>query len=97
MKLMMNNTPLAVVDDFVYLGITLNKNLSWKPHTQKIAAKISKINGVLSRLIGLNIQLLSSSIKTGSTDVLIGSSIHPLSLAVDEAITAPYQSGPISR
>jgi hypothetical protein len=34
-NLLMNNTPLEIVDNFVYLGITINKNLSWKPHTQK--------------------------------------------------------------
>jgi len=49
-KLVMNNLPLEMVDNFVYLGITLNKSLSWKPHTHKIASKISKVNGILAKL-----------------------------------------------
>jgi hypothetical protein len=47
---MMNGTKLEVVDNFVYLGITLNKHLSWKPHVNKISSKISKVNGVLNKL-----------------------------------------------
>ena len=46
----MNGTKLEVVDNFVYLGITLNKHLSWKPHVDKISNKISKVNGVLNKL-----------------------------------------------
>jgi hypothetical protein len=46
----MNNIPVEVVDDFVYLGITLNKHLSWKPHINKISNKIAKVNGVLAKL-----------------------------------------------
>jgi hypothetical protein len=52
-NLTMNNIPIERVDDFMYLGITLNTSLSWKPHTQRVATKISKINGVLSKLKSL--------------------------------------------
>ena len=33
-----------------FLGLTLNENLSWKPHTDKLANKISKYIGILNRL-----------------------------------------------
>ncbi|ELU09065.1 hypothetical protein CAPTEDRAFT_146759, partial [Capitella teleta] len=42
-------TVIENVDDFVYLGITINKHLSWKSHTRNIACKISKVNCILAR------------------------------------------------
>ena len=38
------------VQNFDFLGLTLNKNMSWKPHVDKIASKISKYVGLLNRL-----------------------------------------------
>ncbi len=49
-RLSMNGTRLDNVDSFNFLGIIINKNLSWKPHISHVAPKISKTNGVLSRL-----------------------------------------------
>ena len=49
-KLCIDGKPLECVETFVYLGITLHKNLSWNFHTEKIAQKVSKMNCVLSKL-----------------------------------------------
>ena len=38
------------VKNFNFLGLTINENMSWKPHTDKIANKTSKYVGVLNRL-----------------------------------------------
>ena len=38
------------VSNFDFLGVVINENLSWKPHTDKIANKVSKYMGVLCRL-----------------------------------------------
>ena len=45
-----NGIHLERVQNFNFLGLTINENLSWKPHEDKIANKISKYSGVLSRL-----------------------------------------------
>ena len=45
-----NDTNVEIVDDFKFLGITLNKHLKWTTHTDMIANKISKYIGVLNRL-----------------------------------------------
>ncbi len=49
LKLMMNNIIIERVSDFDFLGITLNENLSWKTHIDKIANKISRCIGILNR------------------------------------------------
>ena len=38
------------VANFNFLGLTINENLSWKPHVDIIANKLSKYLGVLNRL-----------------------------------------------
>ena len=38
------------VTNFNFLGLTLNENISWKPHIDIIANKITKFSGVLNRL-----------------------------------------------
>ena len=43
-------TRIECVDDFNLLGITINKNLHWKSHIDKVANKISKTIGILSKL-----------------------------------------------
>ena len=49
-KLKMNNTEITIVDEFDFLGITLDKHLTWKPHIHKISNKISKTIGILNRI-----------------------------------------------
>ena len=41
---------IEFVKEFKYLGITLDTHLSWKPHITQLAKKISRTNGILSRL-----------------------------------------------
>lgn len=38
------------VDSFEYLRITLQKNLHWDLHADKIAKKINRISGVIHRI-----------------------------------------------
>ena len=38
------------VSNFNFLGLTINENLSWKPHVDIIANKLSKYVGILNRL-----------------------------------------------
>ena len=35
---------------FVFLGVTIDKHLTWKSHVDKISNKISKTIGILNRL-----------------------------------------------
>jgi hypothetical protein len=49
-KLKINNIDIELVDDFKFLGVHINKNLSWQPHIIHIANKLSRINGTLSRM-----------------------------------------------
>ena len=45
-----NGTNIEKVKNFNFLGLTINENMSWKPHVDKIANKISKYSGILGRL-----------------------------------------------
>ena len=38
------------VVEYYFLGLTLNTNLTWKKHVNKIVNKWSKITGVLNKL-----------------------------------------------
>ena len=38
------------VEEFNFLGLTMDTNLKWRKHTDKISNKCSKITGVLNRL-----------------------------------------------
>ena len=49
-KIFINGTELERVADFNFLGLTINENLSWKPHVNKISNKIAKYSGILCRL-----------------------------------------------
>ena len=50
LELMINNTQIEQVKEFNFLGILLDECMTWNPHIQKISSKISRVNGVLSRL-----------------------------------------------
>ena len=41
---------IECVNDFNFLGITINNHLNWQSHTNKIANKISKTIGILNKL-----------------------------------------------
>ena len=49
-ELILNGTIIEIVESFDFLGITLEKSLSWKPHVIKISKKISRTTGILSKL-----------------------------------------------
>ena len=44
------NINIEQVDEFNFLGLTLDANLTWKKHVNKIANKCSKTTGVLNKL-----------------------------------------------
>lgn len=46
----LNGIPLQKVNDFNFLGTSIDSALCWKPHLVKIAGKISKVVCLLSRL-----------------------------------------------
>ena len=45
----LNGHLLERVNNFDFLGLTIDETLSWKKHIEKIATKISKVIGILSR------------------------------------------------
>ena len=49
-SLKLGKTNIKKVDDFNYLGLTVDTNLNWKKHTEKVANRCSKKIGVLNRL-----------------------------------------------
>ena len=49
-ELKLNNEPLTNVEDTKYLGVIIDKNLSWKSHIQMVNTKISKGIGILSKV-----------------------------------------------
>ena len=49
-----NNNGFALLErkDYVkFLGVLIDKNLTWRPHTDHITSKISKIVGIIARLM----------------------------------------------
>ena len=48
--LYINDSQIVHEDNFNFLGITINKHLSWTPHLAKFINKISKIVFALSKL-----------------------------------------------
>ena len=59
-KIKMDDIELGPVSNFNYLGITINENVKWKNHLNKIACNISKKVGIilkLSHLISCDILL----------------------------------------
>ena len=49
-QLMINNTIIEKVNEFNFLGLTINEFLNWRSHSAKIANKISRTLGVMNRL-----------------------------------------------
>ena len=48
--LKLNNEPINEVEEAKYLGVLIDKNLSWKSHIQNVNTKISKSIGILSKV-----------------------------------------------
>ena len=49
-QIILNNTVIERVDNFNFLGITPDENLSWNSHINKISIKISRHIGILYKL-----------------------------------------------
>jgi len=49
-NIIVDGSPVEFVEQFSYLGIILDSNMTWKPHLQHIAKKVGKTNGILCRL-----------------------------------------------
>ena len=50
LQLTINGIAIEKVYDFNFLGLTLNENINWKNHIEKIAIKSSQIIGILNKL-----------------------------------------------
>ena len=48
-NILVNENPIDQVEDFNYLGITLDQHITWTPHIEKILIKISRVIGILLR------------------------------------------------
>ena len=49
-KLELNGEPLVRVEDFNFLGLTIDQHMTWNAHIQKLSNKISRSLGVMNRL-----------------------------------------------
>lgn len=49
LQLTINNTAIERVRNFDFLGLTINENLNWKHHIDKISNKISRSIGILNK------------------------------------------------
>ena len=52
LNILVNRNPIDEVEDFNYLGITLDQHItrSWTPHVKKILIKSSRVIGILPKL-----------------------------------------------
>ena len=48
--LKINDSNIQKTDCFDFLGITINENMNWKPHIDKVSNKISRYIGILNKL-----------------------------------------------
>ena len=49
-KINIDGSDIEFVDAFDYLGIVIDKNLSWNDHIARVSLKVSKVLGVMSRM-----------------------------------------------
>ena len=49
-RLIMNGTEIQRVEAFDFLGVTLDENLTWISHTDKVATKFYKYSGIINKL-----------------------------------------------
>ena len=49
-RLKINNTEIERVKEFNFLGVTIDENMTWNAHTQKVANKVAQVIGTLKRL-----------------------------------------------
>ena len=65
LTLKIDNVIIEKVDEFSFLGLTVDTNLNWKRHSEKICNKCTKMIGILNRLkyvlpLGIKIMLYNS-------------------------------------
>ena len=46
----LNDTEIEFVEKFNFLGVIIDKNLTFKPHINAVSKKVSKLTGILNRL-----------------------------------------------
>ena len=49
-NIILDDTPVEIVDNFNFLGIVIDKHLNFKSHVDKIAIKISRAIGIINKL-----------------------------------------------
>ena len=49
-NIQINGSNIEFVDNFVFLGITINNKLNWNSHINKVTNKISNTVGILNKL-----------------------------------------------
>ena len=49
LNILINNTPIARVQEHKFLGIVMDENLSWKPHITSICDKVAEVIGIFSK------------------------------------------------
>ena len=49
-KIRINEIDIERVDEFDFLGLTINENMTWNSHIRKISNKISRVVGIMNRL-----------------------------------------------
>ena len=49
-NIQINGSNIEVVENFVFLGITINNKLKWNSHNNNVTNKISKTVGILNKL-----------------------------------------------
>ena len=50
LNILVNGNPIVQVEDFNYLGITLDQHITWTTHIKKISIKTSRVIGILRKL-----------------------------------------------
>ena len=50
LNILVNGNPIDQVEDFNYLGITLDQHITWTPHIKKNSIKVSRVIGILRKL-----------------------------------------------
>ena len=50
LNILANGNQIDEVQEFNFLGITIDQNITWTPHVRKISIKISRVIGVLRKL-----------------------------------------------
>ena len=50
LKLKLNGKKLYTTNSVKYLGVKIDKHLTWKPHIDGISAKLNKVNAILCKI-----------------------------------------------